>query len=164
MVTFSNQLFTSMGESKMKTFFALFLLSATIFTGFESCLASPDSVGFIKTVAGEVFLISAQTALPAVPNMKIHQGDAIKTEAASSVGLIFDDDTVVSLGPNSEVAVESFKFNPADQELSFVSRLIKGTFCFVTGQIAKLAPNKVKFETPEATLGVRGTKFLVKID
>jgi hypothetical protein len=96
--------------------------------------------------------------------MKIHQGDAIRTGATSSVGLIFDDDTVVSLGPHSELAIERFQFNPVDRELSFFARLLKGTFCFITGQIAKLAPNKVKFETPEATLGVRGTKFLVKID
>jgi hypothetical protein len=42
--------------------------------------------------------------------------------------------------------------------------MIHGTFSFITGQIAKLAPEKVKFETPDATLGVRGTKVLVKID
>jgi hypothetical protein len=96
--------------------------------------------------------------------MKIQQGDTIKTGSSGSVGLIFDDDTAVSLGPNSELAVESFQFKPAEQKLSFFARLFKGTFCFVTGQIAKLAPDKVKFETPEATLGVRGTKFLVKID
>ncbi len=148
----------------MKTFLALFFVSAYIFAWFESCSAGTDSIGFIKTVSGEVSLVNTQKALPAAPNMKIHRGEAIKTGTASSVGLIFDDDTVVSLGPNSEIAFESFKFNPVDQELSFTSRLLKGTFCFVTGQIAKLAPKKVKFETPEATLGVRGTKFLVKID
>ncbi|MBU1564997.1 MAG: FecR domain-containing protein [Proteobacteria bacterium] len=148
----------------MKSFLTIFCLLAALFAGAESCSASTDSVGIIKTVSGEVFLVSTQKSLSAAPNMKINRGDTIKTGATGSVGLIFDDDTVVSLGPNSEIAVESFMFNPVDQELSFVSRLIKGTFCFVTGQIAKLAPKKVKFETPEATLGVRGTKFLVEID
>jgi hypothetical protein len=118
----------------------------------------------VKTVSGEVFLSSAQNTLAAAANTPISQGDTIKTGVAGSAGLIFDDDTVVSLGPKSEFTIEKFQFNPVDQELSFVSRLIKGTFCFVTGQIAKLAPNTVKFATPEATLGVRGTKFLVKID
>jgi hypothetical protein len=130
----------------------------------KNCSAGTDSVGIVKTVSGEVLLISTQNILPAAPNMPIRQGDSIKTGAASSAGLIFDDDTVVSLGPNSEFAVDRFQFNPVDQELFFVSRLIKGTFCFITGQIAKLAPSKVNFATPDATLGVRGTKFLVKID
>lgn len=136
-----------------------------VFWCYSSCCSSPaPAVAFVTTVSGEVFLISSQSTVQAEPNMKISQGDTIKTGAAGSVGVIFDDDTVASLGPDSEIVVESFLFNPVDNELSFVTRLIKGTFCFITGQIAKLAPKAVMFETPEATLGVRGTKFLVKID
>ena len=71
---------------------------------------------------------------------------------------------MVSLGPASEINVANYLFNPADQELSFVTRLLRGTFSFITGQIAKLAPQNVKLETPNATLGVRGTKFVVKVD
>jgi hypothetical protein len=96
--------------------------------------------------------------------MIVVQGNSIKTGANSSVGLLFEDDTVVALGPNSEIKIESYLFNPVDQELSFIARLAKGTFSFITGQIAKLAPQNVKFETPDATLGVRGTKLLVEID
>jgi hypothetical protein len=62
------------------------------------------------------------------------------------------------------MSIESFLFNPVNKELSFIARMIHGTFSFITGQIAKLAPERVTFETPDATLGVRGTKFLVKID
>jgi hypothetical protein len=156
--------FASAGESIMKTFHAILLLWAALLFDTESCSAGTEFVGIIKSVSGEVFLIRTQGTLLASPNMKFGQGDTIKTGAASSVGLIFDDDTVVSLGPNSEMAVKSFLFNPVDKELSFITRLLKGTFCFITGQIAKLAPEKITFETPEATLGVRGTKFLVKVD
>lgn len=148
----------------MKICRVFFLLLSAFLLSAISCQAAPEAIGIIKTVSGEVSLISTQTTLPALANMKIGQGDTIKTGAASSVGMIFEDDTVVSLGPNSEMAVANFLFNPIDKELSFVTRLVKGTFCFVTGQIAKLAPKNVTFETPEATLGVRGTKFLVKVD
>ncbi len=148
----------------MKTLFASSLYLA-VFWCCSSCYSAPTTaVAFISTVSGEVFLVSSQSTLQAAPNMKIFQGDTIKTGTAGGVGLIFDDDTVASLGPDSEIVVESFLFNPVDNELSFVTKLIKGTFCFITGQIAKLAPKAVMFETPEATLGVRGTKFLVKID
>jgi hypothetical protein len=148
----------------MKASAILFSLMAAFFSSLASNATASDSIGIVKSMDGEVFLVGPHRTLSAAPNMKIRQGDTIKTGATSSAGLIFHDDTVVSLGPNSELAIENFQFNPADRELSFVSRLLKGTFCFITGQIAKLAPNKVKFETPEATLGVRGTKFLVKID
>ncbi len=136
-----------------------FLLLASISYG-----AKIESVGFIKSVSGNAFIMSPSSTVPAVPNMKINLGDSVKTGKESSVGLIFEDDTVVSVGQNSEVKIEEFMFNPIDQELSFVMRMVAGTFSFITGQIAKLAPQRVRFETPDATLGVRGTKLLVKID
>ncbi len=57
-----------------------------------------------------------------------------------------------------------FSLIPSERELSFITRMIHGTFSVITGQIAKLAPEKVIFETPDATLGVRGTKFLVRVE
>lgn len=104
------------------------------------------------------------SSIKAVPNMRLNQGDSIRTGPKSQAGLIFEDDTVVSLGSNSEMAIEQFIFDPAKKNMSFVTQLVKGTFSFISGQIAKLAPDQVKLETPDATLGVRGTKFLVKIN
>lgn len=148
----------------MKTIYSLLLIIAFLLTGPMNCMAKFESVGFIKSVAGEVYIVSSNLSVRAVPNMKIIKGDSIITGADSSVGLIFEDDTVVSIGPKSEILIQDFMFDPVEKELSFVARMIKGTFSFITGQIAKLAPKNVKLETPDATLGVRGTKFLVKID
>lgn len=148
----------------MKNTHVFFLIVAILLCSLlENASASPP-VGIIKSVNGTVYLRSAKVTVKAVPHMRISQGDYITTDRHSSVGLIFEDDTVLSLGPNSEIIIESFLFNPADSELSFVARMVKGTFSFITGQIAKLAPTKVTLLTPEATLGVRGTTFLVKID
>ncbi len=159
-----NQKFSPLREQIMKIILGIFLSLVFFLAGSEHCLAQDDSFGIVKSVSGEVVIFNAQRSLSAVPNMKLNQGDSVKTGGAGSAGLIFSDDTVVALGPNSEMKIESFLFNPVDQELSFVARLFKGTFSFITGQIAKLAPKNVKFETPEATLGVRGTKLLVEID
>ena len=128
------------------------------------CIAEFEAIGFVDSVKGEVMIVSSKSSVKAVQNMKVITGDSIKTGSSSSVGLIFEDDTVVSLGPGSEMVIEAFLFNPADRELSFVARMFKGTFSFITGQIAKLAPQNVQLETPGATLGVRGTKFVVKVD
>ena len=148
----------------MKHPFAFLFLMAACFAACDNAPAATDVIGIVKATSGEALLTRAHTSHPVLPLMKLNEGDLITTGPAGSVGLIFNDDTVASLGPNSQFAVDAFRFHPAEQELSFVSRLIKGTFCFITGQIAKLAPNKVQFTTPEAILGVRGTKFLVKID
>ncbi len=148
----------------MKPFFLIFFCIFFLHIGSLNAHAQFKSAGMIKSVSGEVFITSSLTTIKAVPNMRIKQGDSIQTGAKSSAGLIFEDDTVVALGPNSQMSIQSFQFNPVDKELSFITRMIHGTFSFITGQIAKLAPEKVKIETPDATLGVRGTKFLIEID
>ncbi len=147
----------------MKKLCGIICFISFLFAGSCNCLALSNSIGVVKSVSGDVYLIGPESSVKAVPNMKLMEGDSIKTGPKSSVGLVFEDDTVVSLGPKSEMAIQSFLFNPVEKELSFVARMVQGTFSFITGQIAKLAPKKVKLETPDATLGVRGTKILVKI-
>ena len=95
--------------------------------------------------------------------MKVMKGDLIKTGPSSSVGVIFEDDTVLSMGPKSEFAIEEFIFRPVENKLSFVARIIRGTLSFLSGQIAKLSPGSVRLETPAATIGMRGTHVLVKV-
>ena len=142
----------------------VFLLLCLVGVAPHVCAADFESIAFVDSVKGDVMIVSSSMAVRAVQNMKVIPGDSIKTGAKSSVGLIFEDDTVVSLGPGSEMEVDEFLFNPAERQLSFVAKMIKGTFSFITGQIAKLAPQKVILETPGATLGVRGTKFVVEVD
>ena len=126
--------------------------------------AADDPAGVVKFVAGEVFIASVDSSVKAVPNMKVQSGDVIRTSSEGYVGIIFDDDTVLSLGPSSEFALDDFQFDPAGQKLSFIARMLKGTFSFLSGQIANLAPQQVKLATPDATLGIRGTKLLVKVE
>jgi hypothetical protein len=59
--------------------------------------------------------------------------------------------------------IEDFQFRPVKHELSFVGRMLRGTINYISGQIAKLAPEMVRLETPDATLGVRGTQVLVEV-
>ena len=145
------------------SFLALFLAAGLLVFLSTNTIAS-ETIGIIKSVTGEVYLTNTISYIKAAPNMKLNQGDSIRTGPSSNAGIIFDDDTVVSLGSNSEMSIEKFLFDPASEKLAFVTRLLQGTFSFISGQIAKLAPDQVKIETPDATLGVRGTKFLVKID
>ena len=96
--------------------------------------------------------------------MRLQKGDQIRTGAKGKVGLIFEDDTVISLGPNSVIEIDNFLFQPNEKRLSFIARILQGTVSYLSGQIAKLAPNQARLETPHATVGMRGTHVLVKVD
>jgi len=88
----------------------------------------------------------------------------VKTGDGGSVGLIFSDDTIISMGPRTELAIEDYLFEPIEGKLAFIAKILRGTVSYLSGQIAKIAPESVKLITPAATIGVRGTHVLIKVD
>jgi len=121
-------------------------------------------VGIVKNVAPEALIIRNDLSENAVIGNKIVVGDLLKTGSDGSMGVILKDDTVISMGPNTEILIQTFLFEPAKGDLSFIARMAKGTISYISGQITKLAPDSVHLETPVATIGPRGTHFLVQIE
>lgn len=121
-------------------------------------------VASIKTSKGPASVLRQNREIPAQIGEKLYIGDSLKTGVHGSVGVIFKDNTLLSIGPRSEIVISEFLFSPADGKLSIVTRLLKGTAAYLTGIIGKLSPESVRFETPVANIGIRGTKFVVKIE
>ena len=148
----------------MKKSTALFLFFFIMLGSTPGSQAAQAFVGIVRSVSMDAYILRNEKSIAAETNMKIMNGDVLKTGPTGSLGLIFDDDTLVSMGPDSEFAVEDFLFNPSEKKLSFVVRMLQGTFAFLSGQISKLVPDAVRLETPDATIGMRGTHVLVKVE
>lgn len=95
--------------------------------------------------------------------MRLQPKDALRTDAQSKVGVILRDGTRIALGPESEVSIESFLFEPGKGELNLLLRMVRGVAAFVSGRIAALAPEAANVETPVGMIGLRGTKFAVSL-
>ena len=80
------------------------------------------------------------------------------------MGIIFKDNSRISLGPKSRLDLKKFVFKPAQGHFSMLNRLAKGTASFVSGKMTKLSPESVVLETPTSTIGVRGTTYNIKVD
>jgi len=132
-------------------------------TGMPSAAFASESVAIVKTLDGEATIIRGDQRMPAALGSTIEENDVVETSASGSVGLLFEDDTQLSLGPNSRATIDEFVYNP-DQSGSFVAKLWKGTLGFITGKVGKTTPENVRVETPLATIGVRGTAFVVSVD
>jgi hypothetical protein len=59
--------------------------------------------------------------------------------------------------------IDEYVFAPQKGMLSMIARMVKGTASYVSGIIGRQSPESVKFQTPDATIGIRGTEFLVKV-
>ncbi len=148
----------------MKSVYTCIALMGLLLLGVSASHGESKPIGFIKNVNSEAFVVRNGEAMPGVPAMKIHMDDLIRTGEKGRIGLIFRDDTVISMGPGSEIAVTEFLFEPVQGKLSFLAKMLKGTVSFVSGQISKLSPGSVRIQTPTATIGMRGTHVLVKVD
>jgi hypothetical protein len=126
--------------------------------------AQPSPVGLVKTATGEATILRGASSLAAAPGLPVFQGDVLRTGSAGTLGVILRDDTTLSLGARSEVHVAEFVFEPSESRLRSVLRLTRGVLGYVSGKIAKLAPDGAKVETPVATLGIRGTRLAARIE
>lgn len=127
-------------------------------------LAAEQVAGVVKNVKGEASIERSGRITSATVGAKIYQKDILLTGPGGSMGVIFRDDATLSLGPGSRIVVDEFLFSPADGKLSFVSKITKGTAAYLSGKIVKLAPKSARVETPMAVLGIRGTRFVVKVE
>jgi hypothetical protein len=132
--------------------------------GLRASAAAQAFIGVVKSIEGSAVIQRSETTIPAAYGMEIQKGDIVRTDRNGSVGLVFSDDTRVSMGPGTEIAVDDYLFEPLEKKLSFVLRMIQGTVSFLSGQMAKLSPESVRLVMPAATIGVRGTHVLIKVD
>ena len=122
-----------------------------------------DDVGRVKVVKGGVTIERGGARLPATVGLRLQQGDVIVTGRDGSAGVTFNDDSLVSVGPDSVLAVDHFAFDSTTHAGRFDTSLRQGTLGVVSGKIAKQSPDAMKVRTPSTILGVRGTEFVVRV-
>ena len=121
----------------------------------------PNAAGRIKIASGSAFIVRAGALVPAQAGQAVYEADSLRTGADGRIGVTLKDDTRVSLGPASEVRLDRFVFAPA--RVSWVrSEDCRGVVAYVSGRIAKLAPNSIRLETPAAIVA-RGTTLALRV-
>jgi hypothetical protein len=142
-----------------------FLVCRLLAIGFACVAAAPaiaDSVGQIKVSTGSVSIERAGKRLPGVIGTNVEVTDSIVTGADGSAGITFADNSRLSVGPNSTLAITRFHFDQTTHEGGFDSTLKRGTLSVISGKLAKRSPDAMTVSTPSTILGVRGTEFVVR--
>lgn len=141
------------------------------FAGFCLCLTAfcasawaQQPIGFVKTASGDALIINAGKYVIARPGTPVALGSVVKTGSTGSMGITLKDNTVMSVGSETEISLEGFLYAPAKGDLKFTASMYKGTLLMVSGVIARLKPESVVIKTPTDTLVVNSARFLVKVD
>ncbi|MEQ1770726.1 MAG: FecR domain-containing protein, partial [Devosia sp.] len=115
-------------------------------------LATGTALG-VKTDAS-VEVGSVTTTL--VVGYDLNIGDRVITDDTGLVQILFEDQTELVVGPNSELVLEDYLLRADGSAGKFAINALSGTFRFATG----LAPkDSYEITTPTGTIGVRGTAF-----
>ena len=134
------------------------LLSTAIFAALPTIATAQDIIGVNSAVKGQVTIQSqGEAAKKAVIKDDVRLGDQVNSARVSSLQVLLKDQTVFTVGPECELVIDRFVYDPAKDSNSLKANVTKGMFRFMSGNISKSGPESVSIDTPVASLGVRGT-------
>jgi hypothetical protein len=136
---------------------------AAFLLGFALTCWAVDA-GQIKTASGTVFLERDGQRLPVGIGMPVRQSDTLVTGADGAVGVTFTDNSLLSVGPNSLLAIDRYAFDSTTHRGQFDTSLRKGTLAVISGKMVKQSPDAMRVRTPSSIMGVRGTEFVVRVE
>lgn len=135
--------------------------TALLILGMAASALAADA-GRIKSARGSAWIERAGTRLPATVGAAVRPEDVVVTGADGALGITLADDSRLSIGPDTTLAIERFAFDPVTHEGRHEVFLRRGTLAAVSGKVARHSPDAMKVRTPSAVLGVRGTEFVVR--
>lgn len=138
--------------------FIALVLSGTVFE-----VSAGEPVGTVKSVVGAARVERGTLVVQVIVGLSIEANDRIVTANASSVGMTLKDDTLIAIGPRSTFTFDSFAFNPTTQLGNLSVKLWSGTMRMVSGLIGRQKLDAVSVSTRSATIGIRGTDFIVEV-
>ncbi len=143
----------------------LILCISLLFLCLSQNIFAATEIGFVKELSGTAFArLPTEDRRELNAGDQIYQSDLITTEARSSIKLRLKDDTQFELGANASLIAKKFAYQQEAEEDSLSIQLLKGTFRFVTGLIARNKPQSMSVDTTVATIGIRGTNVIGEVD
>ena len=124
-------------------------------------VANASNNSFVGVIGAAIGNIKNQKNESLSNGSKIFFGDTIISKSKSNAQILFLDQTVLTLGEETELTIDEFVYDPNSQDGSFVSTVKTGTVKFITGQISKKNPDNLEVKVPAGTLGARGTEFVI---
>jgi hypothetical protein len=122
-----------------------------------------EPIGTLKTLESNGYIWRGQERMVAKLGAPVYENDILETDDNGTMGVTFVDQTRVSVGPKSKLTLNEYVYRPQQGKFAFATRIARGTMSYVSGNIAKRSPDAVSVRTPSATIGIRGTKFVVEL-
>ncbi len=129
----------------------------------EEAAAAPEPAGTVQTARGRVTATVDDQTRFLREGDPVYAGERLATGRRGLVLVRMRDDSKFGLGANAEMTVEAFEYGANEETLT--TRIVRGTFRFVSGLIAKRRPAAMQVRlAATATIGIRGTHVAGEVE
>jgi hypothetical protein len=98
-----------------------------------------------------------------IGNNIVHS-ERITTGPEGQAQILFVDASAFSVGPNSDIVIDEFVYDPTTSTGHLAASAARGVFRFVGGKISKSGDTPVTVTTPSASIGIRGGMMTFIVD
>lgn len=140
-----------------KTIFTLIaacvtFVSASVWAAPAGQITHLSGILSVKKADGSTKILSVKS--------EVFEGDTLTTEEETYARIRFVDTGEVVLRPNSQLKVNTYQYDEAKpQNDNIFMSMLKGGLRAVTGLVGKRNQDKIAYQTPTATIGIRGTHW-----
>lgn len=120
-----------------------------------------DQIGIITATLGQVTITDDAGTVDAIEGTHVKLGDTIETGEGSGVKILFDDDSLFSLGDNTSVTINEFIYTP--QERKSITNITKGKMRAIVQKVQS-GQSDIEIRTPNGLAGVKGTTLYANAD
>ncbi|OGR46840.1 MAG: hypothetical protein A2X34_02545 [Elusimicrobia bacterium GWC2_51_8] len=142
----------------IKTFFG-FVFVLVSAAGPRAYALVPSRIGAAGAVSGLVKATAEKETVGRViqSGKPLFLNDHVTTDAKGKLQVMLLDETIFTLGPNSDMVLDEFVYDSASDTGKVSAKITKGVFRFVTGKVARKDPANMKVKLAVGTIGIRGT-------
>ncbi len=123
----------------------------------KAAKAAPPAGPVVQAVQAPAWIERDGSRIPAAPGMALKERDQLSTGANARLWVATPDGSVVKMGENGSVALDSAKLGK-DRSFQAAIKVLQGAFRFTTEAIAKFRGRReVTVSVGTVTAGIRGT-------
>src|SRR3990167_6250350 len=142
-----------------RSFAAVLLLALASPAGAASPAAAAQRIGVAAAVAGAVKAFPREKPVGRVlgSGQPLFLHEKVTTGPGGRLQILLLDETTFTIGPNAEIVLDEFVYDPAGGKGAVAATISKGAFRFITGKVARRDPASMKVKSGATTIGIRGT-------
>jgi hypothetical protein len=142
------------------------LVFALLWSSASPAVAELTRIGAAAAVSGKISAVSQGAPVGRVisSGKPLFLNDHVTSGPNSRLQVLLLDQTVFTLGPDSDMVLDEFVYDPKTNTGKVTASITKGVFRFVTGKVAGSNPKDMKVKVPTATIGIRGTIVFGSVD